>query len=79
MSVVEFIQSMKQKMRQNSLTNIIPQVNNIVKNDSRSTSENQSIKINFLTEEKLTTNVKRRYESQVNNLITILVVHIDCC
>lgn len=64
MTVTEFIESMRRKNRQNSLTSIIPQINT-VKNDSRSINENQYINITFLTEEKLVTTVKRRYESQV--------------
>lgn len=65
MSVTEFIESMRRKKRQNSLTNIVPQINNSVKNDTRPTSENQYINIVFIIEEKLVTTVKRRYESQV--------------
>lgn len=65
MSVTEFIEFMSRKNRQNSLTNIIPQTNSSIKNDSRSTSENQYINIVFITEEKLVTSIKRRYESQV--------------
>lgn len=71
MTVTEFIESMRRKNRQNSLTTVIPQTNNIVKNESRSINENQHINIMFLTEEKLVTSVKRRYESQVPNTITI--------
>lgn len=65
MSVSEFIESMRRKKRQNSITNITPQINSSVKNDSRSTNENQYTNIVFFMEEKLTTNVKRRFESQV--------------
>lgn len=66
MSVTEFIESMQRKNRQNSLSSNLPQSNNnTIKNDSRSTSENQCINITFFTEEKLNTTVKRRYESQV--------------
>jgi len=68
MTVNEFIESMRRKNRQNRLTTIIPQINNTVKNDSRSINENQYINIMFLTEEKLVTTVKRRYESQVHNI-----------
>lgn len=67
MSVAEFIDSMRKKNRQNSLISVTPQSNSLVKNDCRSNSENQYINIVFITEEKLTTNVKRRYESQVDN------------
>jgi protein tyrosine phosphatase len=66
MSVTEFLELMRRKNRENSLTNIIPQINNSVKNDTRSTSENQYINIVFIIEEKLVTTVKRRYESQVS-------------
>lgn len=72
MTVTEFIESMRRKRRQNSLTTIIPQTNNVVKNESRVTNENQYINITFLTEEKLVTTVKRRYESQVPNIITYI-------
>lgn len=65
LSVTEFLELMRRKNRQNSLTSIIPQNTSSVKNDSRSFSENQYINIVFITEEKLTTNIKRRYESQV--------------
>lgn len=66
MSVPEFLDSMHRKNRQNSISsNSIPQTNNTVKSDSRSISESQYINIVFFTEEKLTTNVKRRYENQV--------------
>jgi len=65
MSVTEFIDSMRKKNRQNSLTSATPQSNSLVKSDCRSNTENQHINIVFITEEKLTTNVKRRYESQV--------------
>lgn len=65
LSVTEFLELMRRKNRQNSLTNIIPQNTSSVKNDSRSFSESQYINIVFITEEKLTTNIKRRYESQV--------------
>lgn len=68
MSVTEFLEFMRRKNRQNSLTSTIPQINNSMKNDTRSISENQSINIVFFTEEKLTTNAKRRFESQVPNL-----------
>lgn len=67
MSVIEFLEFMRRKNRQNSLTNILPQINSSVKNDSRSTSENQYINIVFIIEEKLVTTIKRRYESQVLN------------
>lgn len=74
LSVTEFLELMRRKNRQNSSTDrensIIPQNNSSVKNDSRSFSENQYINIMFITEEKLTTNIKRRYESQV--IITFL-------
>jgi len=70
MTVTEFIESMRRKNRQNSLTTTIPQTN-IVKNESRSINENQFINIIFLTEEKLVTSVKRRYESQVPIIINI--------
>lgn len=72
MTVTEFIESLRRKKRQNSLTTIIPQTNNI-KNESRATNENQYINIMFLTEEKLVTTIKRRYESQVPNTIPIKV------
>lgn len=65
MSVPEFLESMRRKNRQNSLTNTVPQTNNSVKTDSRSATENQYVNIVFFTEEKLTTNVKRRFENQV--------------
>lgn len=68
MSVTEFLEFMRRKNRQNSLTSTIPQINNSMKNDTRSISENQSVNIVFFTEEKLTTNAKRRFESQVPNL-----------
>jgi len=74
MTITEFIESMQRKRRQNSLTTIIPQTNNIVKNESRATNENQYINIMFLTEEKLVTSVKRRYESQVPKTITYKVL-----
>uniref|UniRef100_A0A2S2NJY9 non-specific serine/threonine protein kinase n=1 Tax=Schizaphis graminum TaxID=13262 RepID=A0A2S2NJY9_SCHGA len=70
MTVTEFIESMRRKNRQNSLTTVIPQTNNIVKNESRSINENQFINIIFLTEEKLVTSVKRRYESQISNAVS---------
>lgn len=74
LSVTEFLDLMRRKNRQNSLTDkqnsIIPQNTSSVKTDSRSFSENQYINIMFITEEKLTTNIKRRYESQV--IITFL-------
>jgi len=73
MTVTEFIESMRRKRRQNSLTTIIPQINNVVKNESRATNENQYINIMFLTEEKLVTSIKRRYESQVPNTIPMKV------
>lgn len=76
MTITEFIESMRRK-RQNSLTTIIPQTNNIVKNESRATNENQYINIMFLTEEKLVTSVKRRYESQVPKTITYVMYHIN--
>lgn len=76
MSVTEFIEYMRHKNRKNS-TNGVQQssTNNSVKNDMRSTSENQHINIVFITEEKLTTNVRRRYESQVNISISITYCH----
>lgn len=64
LSVSEFITCMRSKNSQNNITNV-SQINNSVKNDLRPTSDNQFINIIFFTEEKLTTNVKRRYESQV--------------
>ncbi|XP_025409124.1 LOW QUALITY PROTEIN: eIF-2-alpha kinase GCN2 [Sipha flava] len=70
MSVTEFLELMRRKNRENSLTNIIPQINNSVKNDTRSTSENQYINIVFIIEEKLVTTVKRRYESQISNAVS---------
>lgn len=72
MTVTEFIESLQRKRRQNSLTTIIPQTIN-VKNESRANNENQYINIMFLTEEKLVTTIKRRYESQVPNTIPIKV------
>lgn len=65
MSVIEFIESMKIKNVQNNIIDIIPQTNSSIKNDLRSTSESQHINIMFFTEDKLITNVKRRYEGQV--------------
>lgn len=65
LSITELLELMRRKNRQNSLTSITPQNTSSVKNDSRSFSENQYINIVFITEEKLTTNIKRRYESQV--------------
>lgn len=78
MSVTEFIESMRRKQRQNSITNITPQINNSVKNDSRSTNENQYTNIVFFTEEKLTTNVKRRYESQVTKYFQYTSLFHNC-
>lgn len=67
MSVTEFMESMQRKTRQNSLPSSIPQPNNSIKNDTRSTSESQLINIVFFTEEKLVTTMKRRYETQVHS------------
>lgn len=72
MSVTEFIEFMRRKNRQNSLTSVISQSNNSMKNDLRSISENQSINIVFFTEERLTTNVKRRFENQVPENVLLL-------
>lgn len=72
MSVTEFIEYMRHKNRKNSTNNVQQSsTNNSVRNDMRSTSENQHINIFFITEEKLTTNVRRRYESQVNITISL--------
>lgn len=80
MSVAEFMESMQRKTRQNSLPSVISQSNNSIKNDTRSTSENQLINIVFCTEEKLVTTVKRRFETQVH-ILTISknynLFHID--
>lgn len=66
MSVTEFMECMQRKHRQNSLTNNISETSTSIKNDIRITSKSQDINIVFFIEEKLSTNVKRRYESQVN-------------
>ncbi|VVC37487.1 Protein kinase, ATP binding site,Serine/threonine-protein kinase, active site,Protein [Cinara cedri] len=71
MSVTEFIEYMRHKNRKNS--NSVTSPTKTVRNDVRSTSENQHINIVFFTEEKLTTNVKRRYESQILNGVSKLL------
>lgn len=70
MSVTEFMEYMRQKYRLRIMNRGTSPINNSVIYDVRSTSENQHINIVFFTEEKLTTNVKRRYESQVHILIS---------
>lgn len=65
MSVTEFMECMQRKQRQNSLTSNISETSISVKNDLRTTNKSQDINIVFFIEEKLSTNVKRRYENQV--------------
>ncbi|XP_050438302.1 eIF-2-alpha kinase GCN2 [Adelges cooleyi] len=70
MSVTEFLESIRRKNRQNSITNNTIQINTSMKNDNRSLNENQHVNIIFLTEEKISTNIKRRYESQISNAVS---------
>jgi len=74
MNVCEFIELMRRKSqlkpRQDLVSSVTSQTNCFVKSDSRTTSECQHINIVFFTEEKLTTNVKRRYETQISNVMS---------
>lgn len=68
MNIPEFIELMRHKSQlkpREDLTSVTSQTNSYVKSDSRTNSECQHINIVFFTEEKLTANVKRRYETQV--------------
>jgi len=69
MNVPDFIEMMRRKSelkQKHYLTSVVSQTTNCFnKNDLRTSSECQHTNIVFFMEEKLTTNVKRRYESQV--------------
>lgn len=69
MSIPEFLDSMRRKNRLNSVTSTNTQTNIPIKNDNRAIPQQDSRNINivFFTEEKLSTNMKRRYENQVNS------------
>jgi len=78
MNVPEFIELMRrqsQSKQRQDVTSVTSQTSNFVKNDTRSTSECQRTNIVFFTEEKLTPNVKRRYETQV---LVVNVVYFKC-
>ncbi|XP_050530238.1 eIF-2-alpha kinase GCN2 isoform X2 [Daktulosphaira vitifoliae] len=72
MSISEFLESMRRKNRQNSVTNTNTQVNISIKNENRliSQQDNHHVNIIFFTEEKLSTNIKRRYENQISNAVS---------
>jgi len=78
MNVPEFIELMRrqcQSKQRQDVTSVTSQTSGFVKNDTRSNSECQRTNIVFFTEEKLTPNVKRRYETQV---LVLNVVYLKC-